>query len=295
VNKTLLAVDGMAFVYRAYYAIPPMSNRSGLHTNAVFGFARILQKMLAEVDPEYVVVAFDTKEPTFRHEQYKEYKAHRPPMPDDLVEQLPWIKEYVKTLNIACLEYPGYEADDVLATLAVQATGRGIHTLIATGDKDLCQLVNASIGILQAGFNSHDVYDAEAVVSRFGVRPDQIVDYLSLVGDSADNIPGVAGVGPKTAARLLQQYETLDNVFDHVGEMKGRLRERLELGRETVIRYKNLLKISIDVPVQEHLDDMQVKPPDTAKLNSLREYLDFRSPADGRTSTPPQKPQMELF
>lgn len=282
-------------MYRAYYAIPPMSNRSGLHTNAVFGFARILQKMLAEVNPEYVVVAFDTKEPTFRHEQYEEYKAHRPPMPDDLVEQLPWIKEYVKTLNIACLEYPGYEADDVLATLAVQASGEGIHTLIATGDKDLCQMVNTSIGILQAGFNSHDVYDAEAVISRFGVRPEQIVDYLSLVGDSADNIPGVTGVGPKTAARLMQQYETLENLFEHLDEITGRLRERLEQGRETVTRYKNLLKICVDVPVREHLDDMQVKSPDTAKLNSLREYLDFGTSAGGHTGEPPQKPQMELF
>jgi DNA polymerase-1 len=132
-------------------------------------------------------------------------------------------------------------------------------------------------------------------MTRFGVRPDQIVDYLSLVGDSADNIPGVQGVGPKTAARLLQQYESLENVFEHIDDITGRLRERLEQGRETVIRYKDLLKIHVDVPVQEQLYDMQVKPPDTAKLHSLREYLDFRSPADGRTSTPPQKPQMELF
>jgi DNA polymerase-1 len=294
VNKTLLAVDGMAFVYRAYYAVPPMSNQSGLHTNAVYGFVRLLQKMLIEIVPEYVVVAFDTKEPTFRHKQFEAYKAQRPPMPDELVEQLPWIKEYVKTLNIACLEYPGYEADDVLATLAVRAEEQDIHTLIATGDKDLCQLVNESIGILQAGFNRHDVYDTAAVTMRFGVRPDQIVDYLAMVGDAADNVPGIEGIGPKTAARLLQQYETLDNVFAHTDELKGRLQERIIQGRETVERFRDLLRITVDVPVQEHLDEMQLRQPDADKLSSLREYLNFRS-SPGSRKKPPQKPQMELF
>ena len=250
--------------------------------------------MLADVVPEYVLVAFDTKEPTFRHKQYEAYKAQRPPMPAELVEQLPWIKEYVKTLNIACLEYPGYEADDVLATMAVRAEAKEIHTLIATGDKDLCQLVNESIGILQAGFNKHDVYDTAAVTTRFGVRPDQIVDYLAMVGDTADNVPGIEGIGPKTAARLLQQYDTLDTVFEQVEELKGRLRERVIEGREKVIRLRELLRITVDVPVREELDDMLLKQPDAEKLNSLREYLNFR-PSSGHRKKPPQKPQMELF
>ena len=281
-------------MYRAYFAVSPMTNRSGLHTNAIYGFARLMQKMLADVVPEYVLVAFDTKEPTFRHKQYEAYKAQRPPMPAELVEQLPWIKEYVKTLNIACLEYPGYEADDVLATMAVRAEAKEIHTLIATGDKDLCQLVNESIGILQAGFNKHDVYDTAAVTTRFGVRPDQIVDYLAMVGDTADNVPGIEGIGPKTAARLLQQYDTLDTVFEQVEELKGRLRERVIEGREKVIRLRELLRITVDVPVREELDDMLLKQPDAEKLNSLREYLNFR-PSSGHRKKPPQKPQMELF
>ena len=284
----------MAFVYRAYFAVSPMTNRNGLHTNAVYGFVRLLQKMLTAVVPDYVFVAFDTKHPTFRHVQYEAYKANRPPMPAELVEQLPWIKEYVKTLNIACLEYPGYEADDVLGTLAVRAQEQDIHTLIASADKDLCQMVNDSIGILQAGFNSHDVYDTKAVISRFGVRPDQIVDYLAMVGDSADNVPGITGVGPKTAARLLQQYETLDNVFTKVSELKGRLKERVIEGQETVARFRELLRITIDVPVQEQLKDMQLKQPDTDKLNSLREHLNFSTPG-GQRKKPSQKPQMELF
>jgi len=250
--------------------------------------------MLTEVVPDYVFVAFDTKQPTFRHEQYEAYKAHRPPMPVELVEQLPWIKEYVKTLNIACLEYPGYEADDVLATLAVRAEEQDIHTLIASGDKDLCQLVNKSIGILQSGFNSNDVYDTAAVISRFGVRPDQIVDYLAMVGDTADNVPGIEGVGAKTAVRLLQQYETLDNVFAHIDELKGRLQDRVARGRETVARFRELLRITVDVPVREQLEDMQLKQPDADKLKSLREYLNF-STSSGQRRKPPQKTQMELF
>jgi len=295
VNKTLLAVDGMAYVYRAYYAVPPMSNVNGVPTNAVFGFVRILQKIIADVIPDFVVVAFDTKEPTFRHKQYEAYKAQRPPMPDELVQQLPWIKEYVQTLNIPCLEYPGYEADDVLATLAVCASARDVNTLIATADKDLCQLVSDRIGILQAGFNSSEVLDAERVTSKFGVSPRQIVDYLALVGDSADNIPGVEGIGPKTAAKLLQQFDTLDGIYAHIEELTGKAKERLLSAREFIATTKKLLQVDCAVPIREVLDDLHVKEPDRTKLQTLRAYLNFRTPLDSSAHAILRDQQMELF
>jgi DNA polymerase-1 len=295
VKRVSLLVDGMAYVYRAYYAIPAMANQAGVPTNATFGFARMLQRMVAETAPDYLAVAFDSPEPTFRHERFPEYKAHRPPMPDDLVAQLPWIKQYVQALNVACLEYPGFEADDVIATCACRAAEAGVNSLIATADKDLCQLVNDQIAILNASFQACDVLDAQGVTRKFGVRPDQIVDYLVLVGDSADNIPGVQGIGPKTAARLLSTYETLERVFAHLDELKPRVAQRLRDARDTIAETRSLVDIECNVPVQEELDDLAVRNPDAQRLAELRHTLGFRVAGAGNAADPPPEPQPDLF
>ena len=285
----------MAFAYRAFYAIPPMSNRSGVPTNAAYGFVRMLGRMVTETMPDFVAAVFDTKEPTFRHKQYAEYKAQRPPMPDELAEQIPWIKEYVRALNIPCLEYPGYEADDVIATIACRAVEQNVKVLIATSDKDLCQLVSKDIGILNTGFKKAEVLDSAGVEAKFGVEPRQIVDYLTLVGDSSDNIPGVRGIGPKTAQSLLREYETLDGIYSHISQLAPRVRQRLEQALETVYRFKALIRVKCDVPLRECLDDLAMREPDSEKLARIRQYLGFQSPGEPCAHGPGREPQMELF
>lgn len=290
--KTLLLVDGMAYVYRAFYAIPAMANRAGVPTNATFGFARMLQHMLSETLPDYVAVAFDAKEPTFRHERFAAYKAQRPPMPPELAEQLPWIREYVQALNIRCLEYPGYEADDIIATLARRSIAQECRALIATSDKDLCQLVSPHIAILRSGLQESEVLDAAAVREKFGVTPEQIVDYLILVGDSADNIPGVPGIGPKTAQALLNEYGTLENIYAHLDALKPGVRDKLTAAQDSIAELRTLLQVHTDVPVRETLDDLRVQDADAEALGRLREFLGF---GGARATASPPEPQLELF
>lgn len=290
--KTLLLVDGMAYVYRAFYAIPAMANRAGVPTNATFGFARMLQHMLSDTLPDYVAVAFDAKEPTFRHERFAAYKAQRPPMPPELAEQLPWIREYVQALNIRCLEYPSYEADDIIATLARRSVAQECRALIATSDKDLCQLVSPHIAILRSGLQESEVLDAAAVREKFGVTPEQIVDYLILVGDSADNIPGVPGIGPKTAQALLNEYGTLENIYAHLPALKPGVRDKLTAAQDSIAELRALLQVHTDVPVRETLDDLRVRDADAEALGRLREFLGF---GGARAAAPPPEPQLELF
>lgn len=280
----------MAYVYRAFYAIPHMANADGLPTNATFGFVRMLQRMMSEAVPEYVAVAFDAKEPTFRHEQYAGYKAQRPPMPAELAEQVPWVREYVRALNIACLEYPGYEADDVIATLAHRAVKEGCRVLIATSDKDLCQLVSPHIAVLRSGLQESEVLDEVAVREKFGVTPQQIVDYLILVGDSSDNVPGVPGIGPKTAQALLQEYGTLENIYAHIDQLKPGIREKLLAARGEIEGLRVLLTVHTEVPVKEGLEDLRVRDADEEALGRLRAYLGF-----GGARAAAREPQMELF
>lgn len=282
----------MAYVYRAFYAIPAMANRAGVPTNATFGFARMLQHMLSDTLPDYVAVAFDAKEPTFRHECFAAYKAQRPPMPPELAEQLPWIREYVQALNIRCLEYPGYEADDVIATLARRGVAQECRALIATSDKDLCQLVSPHIAILRSGLQESEVLDAAAVREKFGVTPEQIVDYLILVGDSADNIPGVPGIGPKTAQALLNEYGTLENIYAHLDALKPGVRDKLTAAQDSIAELRTLLQVHTDVPVRETLDDLRVQDADAEALGRLREFLGF---GGARATAPPPEPQLELF
>ena len=294
--KTLLIVDGMAFVYRAFYAIPPMSNRDGLSTNAVYGFVRILERMIAEAVPDYIAIAFDTKEPTFRHLKFEDYKAQRKPMPVELVEQLPWIKEYIKALNIPILEYPGYEADDVIATLAQFHKTDNLHILIASGDKDLCQLVNENVAIMNSSFKETEILDQVAVKRKFGIVPEQIVDYLTLVGDTADNIPGVKGIGAKTAVDLLKRFDSLENIYLKLDYLKPRQKLNLELAKDKISYFRELICVDSNVPLNESLDSLIAVDCNQELLVDLREYLNFSSPArKNQKITNQNNSQLELF
>lgn len=275
-------------MYRAYYAIPPMSTRKGLHTNAVFGFRRMIESLLAETVPDYAAVVFDTPVPTFRHTLYPDYKAQRPPMPDELVMQLPYIKRYVTALGIPCKEYPGYEADDVIATYALDAARQNINALIATSDKDLCQLVSDAIALVSCSMSARDVTDSAAVMNRFGVRPDQIVDYLTLVGDASDNIPGVAGIGKITAQKLLEKYDTIAGIYAHIDELTPAQRAKLSTARESIDDIARLVRVCTDVPVNDTVHACTMVDADYDALTALYNELEFSAPSPARVSSASQ-------
>ena len=256
-----------------------LTSPSGELTNAVFGFTSMLLNVLREQAPEYVVVAFDVGK-TFRHEMYDAYKGHRERMPDELRDQVERIKEVVNTLNIPVFTAEGYEADDVLATLARQAAGQGVNSLIVTGDRDILQVVDEHIRVLTSGrqFSDTIIYDPAAVEAKYGLRPDQLVDLKALVGDKSDNIPGVRGIGEKGATDLLQKYGTLDAVYEHLDEVKpDRARNALTEGRESAELSHRLGQITTAVPVQLDLAACRTRDYDRARVVALFQDLAFRS------------------
>ena len=279
-NPTLVLIDGHSLAFRAFHAIPlSLTSPSGELTNAVFGFTSMLLNVLREQEPEYVVVAFDVGK-TFRHEMYDAYKGHRERMPDELRDQVERIKEVVNTLNIPVFTAEGYEADDVLATLARQAAGQGVNSLIVTGDRDILQVVDEHIRVLTSGrqFSDTIIYDPAAVEAKYGLRPDQLVDLKALVGDKSDNIPGVRGIGEKGATDLLQKYGTLDAVYEHLDEVKpDRARNALTEGRESAELSHRLGQITTAVPVQLDLAACRTRDYDRARVVALFQDLAFRS------------------
>ncbi|MFH1865680.1 MAG: 5'-3' exonuclease H3TH domain-containing protein, partial [Candidatus Eisenbacteria bacterium] len=225
-DPVLCLVDGTALVYRSHYAFirRPLVNSGGKNVSAVYGFASSLIKLLGELGPSHIVVAFDRPEPTFRHEAYEDYKATREAMPDELVDQLQAIRELVEAFGIPIVEEPGYEADDLIGTLAVAARGNGLRTVIVSGDKDFFQLVDESITVLDPARNIE--YTTDGVREKFGVLPSQVVEVLGLMGDSSDNVPGVPGIGKKTAVDLIARFGTIDGVLEHIDDISGNKRKQ---------------------------------------------------------------------
>ncbi|HNT54073.1 MAG TPA: 5'-3' exonuclease H3TH domain-containing protein, partial [Anaerolineaceae bacterium] len=251
----LYLIDGHALAYRAYFALTlsaaeRMQTRSGEPTAGIFGFASVLLRLLEQDRPEYLAVAFDTGK-TFRNESYPDYKATRAKMPDDLRTQIERIRQMLDAFGIPRLEVEGVEADDVLGSIARQVVAAGLGVKIITGDRDLLQLVDDRIIVNLAGSKLSESRDftAAMVVELLGVRPDQVVDYKALVGDKSDNIPGVPGVGEKTALTLLSQYQTLDSIYDHLPDIPDRVRTKLEAGRELAYLSQHLATIRLDVPI----------------------------------------------
>ena len=220
-TQRFVLVDGSSYLYRAFHVpnLQRLTNANGEPTGAIYGVLNMVQKLLTDEEPAQIAVVFDASGKNFRHELYADYKANRPPMPDELRSQLEPLLETIEALGLPLLRVAGVEADDVIGTLARQASESGLETLISTGDKDMAQLVDERTTLVDTMRGS--VRDTEGVVAKFGVRPDQIVDYLALIGDSSDNIPGIPGVGPKTAAKWMGHYEHLDGVNAHADENKG--------------------------------------------------------------------------
>jgi len=271
----LWLVDGSSYLYRAFHALPPLTSSRGEPTGAVLGVLNMLNKLLKEESPDRIAIVFDAPGRTFRDDLFEEYKAHRPPMPDDLRAQLEPLLAAVEAMGLPLLRVPGVEADDVIGTLASQAAGRGLNTVISTGDKDMAQLVSERIGLVNTMTGSR--LDRDGVKAKFDVWPEQVVDYLALVGDSSDNIPGVPKVGPKTAAKWLNQYGTLDAIVAHAEEIPGKVGESLRehLGRLDLSR--RLATIRRDLELDVPPDGLARGTPDVERLKTLYARLELAS------------------
>jgi DNA polymerase-1 len=272
----LVLVDGTSLIYRAFFALPSnLSTAGGLHTNAIYGFATMYRKMFAGRRPDYGAVVFDPPGKTFRDEKYSEYKAQRTPMADELREQLQHIDRLVDAHEFPRLRVPGFEADDVIGTLARMAVEQGMEVHIISGDKDFAQLISDEVRMIDS---LRDItYDAELVRKKWGVVPEQFVDLLALMGDKIDNIPGVPGIGQKGAAGLLQKYESLDGILEHVDELKGRQKTALTEHRADAELSRDLATIDRHVPLEVSLEDLALPAPDAAAINALFRELEFYS------------------
>lgn len=274
-KNTIYLVDASSYIYRAYHAIRGLSNSQGLPTNAAFGFTRMLIKLLEDRAPEYLVMLFDSKAPTFRHKLYEAYKANRPPVPEDLRVQIPYIKELTEGFNLPVLEMEGYEADDLIGTLASQAQAAGFSVVMVTGDKDLIQLVTRNISIWDPMKDKTITF--QVIKESFGVDPVQMVDVMSLSGDNSDNIPGVPGIGQKTALSLIGSYGSLDAVYEQVDKIsRKKLKENLIKFNEQAYLSRKLVKIDKEAPVEFNPEKYKLRSPDNKKLSRLFKVLEFR-------------------
>lgn len=283
-KERLLILDGHSLMNRAFYALPLLTNSEGLHTNALYGFTNMLFKMKEEIKPDYIVCTFDRKAPTFRHEEYKEYKAGRKRMPDELAEQFPVLKELLNLLAINIFEIDGFEADDLIGTLAVFAENKGIEVYIVTGDRDALQLAsdNINVVITKKGMTEKEIYNKNRMIEEFGVTPSEFIDVKGLMGDNSDNIPGVPGIGEKTAFKLIGQYKSIENVLQNMDNIRGnKVRQNLIEYSEQAIFSKKLATIMTNVPIEIDLESIKSK--DSYNLEGLRMMffnLQFKSLID---------------
>ncbi|MGB5339023.1 MAG: DNA polymerase I, partial [Gammaproteobacteria bacterium] len=273
-SRPLLLVDGSSYLYRAFHALPPLTTSRGEPTGAVYGVINMLRSLRTEYDPEHMAVVFDARGKTFRDEMFAEYKANRPPMPDELAAQVEPLLALVRALGLPLLQVPGVEADDVIGTLAVQAAAQGMETVISTGDKDMAQLVGPGVTLVNT--MSRTTLDHDGVVEKFGVPPARIIDLLALMGDSSDNIPGVPKVGPKTAAKWLAAYGSLDEVIAHAGEIKGKVGESLRENLDALALSRQLATIRCDVELDTGPEELRLQRPDEEQLREWYTRLEFR-------------------
>lgn len=282
-SRILLLIDGNSLFHRAYHALPILTDKKGETANAVFGFSNMLLKAIGEVKPSFIACAFDTKAPTFRHVEFEAYKAQRVEPPPDLYPQLPKLKKVLDAFGIKYFEKEGYEADDLLATLASKclmksAKGKVRQIVILSGDRDVLQLVNGNIKIQMPGWNLKEttLFGAMEVKEKYGLEPHQMVDYKSLIGDPSDNVPGVSGIGPKTASQLLAEFHTLENLYDNLDQLTQNTRAKLEAGRDLALAAKRLVELDRDVDVPFSINDLQFEP-DWEHVRKEYEELGFKS------------------
>jgi len=279
--KKLFLVDAMAHIYRAFYApMNRMNAPSGIPTKVPFLFANIVRRLLKDYQPEYVAIVFDTRQPTFRDKLFEKYKAQRPPMPDEMSVQLPYVRRLCEAMRLPILELDGYEADDVIGTMAKKAANK-LDVLVVSNDKDMMQLVNSGVRILRTGSGgakADTIVDAAKVTVILGVPPEKVIDLMALLGDTVDNIPGAKGIGEKGATELIQKYGSVESALDHADEVANkRYREALQQQREQVMMSKQLATINLDVPLEVDLEKLQVLAGDPAALAELYRELGFNS------------------
>ncbi|MCD6109998.1 hypothetical protein J7J83_04540 [bacterium] len=278
--KKIIIVDANSLIHRAFHALPPFRSPKGELVNAVYGFYSILLNIITKLKPEYIAVSFDVSKKTFRHKIFNEYKAKRVKAPDELYEQFGRIKEILGILGFPIFEKEGYEADDILATISTKLKAdNDINTYIITSDKDAFQLIGDKTFVVspRKGGNDNTVYTKDEVKKKLGIRPDQVIDYKALTGDPSDNIPGVPGIGDKSAQRLLNEYETLDGVYQHLNKISGSLRKKLEENKEKAYFCRDLVKLVHNVPINFDLQKAKFDIHDFEKALPIFNELSFRS------------------
>jgi len=272
-RKRLYLIDGNSYIYRAFHAIRNLANSKGFPTNAVYGFATMLQKIVREERPDYLAVAFDTKGPTTRHAYFPQYKATRPPMPEGLVPQIPVIWDLVRAYRIPVVQQEGIEADDLLAAAAHAGLAHQLDVVLVSGDKDLLQLVGPHVTVLDT--MKEQRWTPEQVEKRYGIGPQRLVEMMALMGDAIDNVPGVRGVGEKTAVELVKQFGTLEELYARIGEVKGARRVALEAGRENAFLSRRLVTLDPEVPFGVSLEQLRPQEPDTAAALAIFREMEF--------------------
>jgi len=275
----LILIDGNAILHRAFHALPPLTTKRGEPINAVYGFISMFLRVIQDLKPTHVVVAFDRKEPTFRHEEYEQYQAHRPEMDKDLIPQFEKTRRVVGAFGIPIYDKAGFEADDVIGTLAKQAEKKLEEVIIVTGDRDILQLVTdkTKVYLPIRGLSDAKLMGADDVVEKLGVRPDQVDDYKALVGDPSDNYPGVPGIGPKTATKLLEEYDTVENIYKNINKISENVAKKLKEGKESAIISQRLAEIVTNVPVK-----LDIEKSEKWKVNS-KKVLDLFAEYNLRT------------
>ncbi len=279
-NKKVVLIDGNSVAYRAFFALPLLNNDKGIHTNAVYGFAMMLEKILKEEKPTHILVAFDAGKTTFRHETYSDYKGGRQKTPPELSEQFPYLRELLKAHGIAQYELENYEADDIIGTLSKQAEENNFEVRIVSGDKDLTQLASEKTTVLvtRKGVTDIERYTPDHIKEKYGLSPEQIIDMKGLMGDASDNIPGVPGIGEKTAIKLLKQYHSVENLLESIDQVSGKkLQENLSTYKDQALMSKQLATIFREAPIDIGLADINYQGANTEKLVSLYKELGFQS------------------
>jgi DNA polymerase I len=284
-KKPIILIDGSSYLFRAYYALPALTNSKGLPTGAIYGVINMLQKLIKEYSPAHIAVIFDPKGKTTRHKVYPEYKANRTAMPDELAQQIPYLHRVVEALGLPLIIEPGIEADDLIGTLAKRAVAKRMSVLISTGDKDMAQLVNKNVSLINTMKN--EVLDIDGVIKKYGVAPEQIIDYLALMGDTSDNIPGVNKVGPKTAVKWLDEYISVQNIIDSASEFSGKVGENLRtaIADGSLAMAEHLVTIDCDIDSPADPLELRLQAADTEQLHALYKELEFTKLLNGIDST----------
>ncbi|WP_353096666.1 DNA polymerase I [Tissierella praeacuta] len=279
-KKKLMIIDGSSLLHRAFYALPLLSTKEGIYTNGIYGFLTMLYKVQDEKKPDYICVAFDKKGPTFRHEQYDKYKAHRQSTPSELAQQFPIIREILDAMKVRYLELTGFEADDIAGTLAKMGEENSLDVTLVTGDKDYLQLAtdNTKVLITRKGITELEEFDRNIIIEKYGITPEQLIDLKGLMGDQSDNIPGVPGIGEKTGLKLLKEYSTIENIYENIDNISGKkLKENLIENKHLAFLSRKLGEIMVNIPMDISLEEFKIEDPDWEELKKLYRELEFNS------------------